>query len=82
LTAVAILIGVAAITFAVGRHGTTQHFNQDPSLDSNDYVGGSYQVEVSPAGGLTDAQVMHLLLAQPGTAAVVSFADDFVNVRG
>jgi putative ABC transport system permease protein len=80
LTAVAVLIGVATITFAVGLRGTLQHYNQDPSLHSNDYVGGTYQVEVSPNGGMADARVMRLLLAQPGTAGVVAYADAFVNV--
>lgn len=82
LTAVAVLIGVATITFAVGLHGTLQNLNQDPSLHSNDYVGGTYQVEVSPNTSMSDPQVMRLILAQPGTAAVVAYADAFVNVPG
>jgi putative ABC transport system permease protein len=82
LTAVAVLIGVATIVFAVGLRGTLQHYNQDPTLHSNDYVGGSYQVEVNPNGSMADAQVMRLLLAQPGTATVVAYADAFVNVPG
>jgi putative ABC transport system permease protein len=82
LTAVAVLIGVATIVFAVGLRGTLQHYNQDPTLHSNDYVGGSYQVEVTPNGDMADARVLPLLLAQPGTAGVVAYADAFVNVPG
>ncbi|HEX8919771.1 MAG TPA: FtsX-like permease family protein [Chloroflexota bacterium] len=82
LTVVAVLIGVATLTFAVAFRLTIDRMGTDPAFHSLDYVGGSYQVRLMPRGGYTDAQVTQLLRAQPGTQYVVAYADGFVTVPG
>jgi putative ABC transport system permease protein len=82
LTVAVILIGVATVAFASGMHATMATLNAQPALHSNDYVGGSYQLEVNPSGSVSDGAIMHALAAQPGTEGVVAFADTFVTVPG
>lgn len=82
LTMIAVLIGVATLTFAVGFHTTSDRIASDPAFHSVDYLGGSYQVKVDPRGGFTDRQTLHLLRAQPGTNYVLGYADLFVTVPG
>lgn len=66
-TAVAILIGVATMTFAFGIRATLEKGLNDPAIN-----GGNYQIEVNRFGGYPDARVMRTLRAQPDTAAVVA----------
>jgi putative ABC transport system permease protein len=82
LTMIAVLIGVATLTFALGMHTTSDRMASDPAFHSLDYVGGSYQVRVMPRGGYTDRQTLQLLRAQPGTNYVVAYSDLFVTVPG
>jgi putative ABC transport system permease protein len=82
LTVVAVLIGVATLTFALGFHATSDRMASDPAFHSVDYLGGSYQIKLDPRGGYTDQQVMRLLRAQPGTKYVVAYSDLFVKVPG
>jgi putative ABC transport system permease protein len=82
LTVIAILIGVATLTFAYGFHSTLNTLDKEPATHSNDFVGGAYQVEVSPIAGIDDARIMRLLRAQPETANVVAFSSRFLSVAG
>jgi putative ABC transport system permease protein len=74
LTALAILIGVATLTFAFGLHtslqrlGTEQAFNPD--------------VLVTRFGSYPDAQVTQTLQAQPDTTNVVALSFDNAAVPG
>jgi putative ABC transport system permease protein len=72
-TVIAVLIGVATVTFAFGIRATLQRGLSDPSL-----TGGNYQIEVNRIGSYPDARVMRTLRAQPETAAVV--ARDWMTV--
>lgn len=82
LTAIAILIGVATLTFAYGFHATLSAIDREPTAHSNDFVGGAYQVEVSPISGIGDARITRLLRAQPETTNVVAFGSRFLAVPG
>jgi putative ABC transport system permease protein len=72
-TMVAILIGVATVTFAFGVRATLVRGMNDPALN-----GGSYQVEVGRIAPYPDARVMQTLRTQPRTMAVV--ARDWASV--
>lgn len=82
LTVLALVIGVATLTFAYGLHATLQTLSTDPALHGNDFVVGAYQVEVDPLDGLGDRAALHAIRVQPETRYVVSFADAFVPVSG
>jgi putative ABC transport system permease protein len=72
-TVIAVLVGVATVTFAFGVRATLQRGLNDPAL-----TGGNYQIEVSRIGSYPDARVMQTLRAQPQTEAVV--ARDWMTV--
>lgn len=65
LTAIAILVGVATLTFAVGLHRNFERFTQLQSARG-------FQVQVSRTGAYPDERVMTTLEAQPETQTVVS----------
>ncbi|HZU13944.1 MAG TPA: ABC transporter permease [Chloroflexota bacterium] len=73
-TAVAVLVGVATVTFAVGLRTTLMHGLNDPAFN-----GGDYQIEVSRLMQYPDARLMHTLRAQPQTQAIV--ARDWASVQ-
>lgn len=76
-TTIAVLIGVATVTFAFGIRATLERGLNDPAL-----TGGNYQIEVGRIGAYPDARVMETLRAQPETAAIVARDWMTVSVAG
>jgi putative ABC transport system permease protein len=76
-TMVAILVGVATVTFAFGVRATLVRGMNDPALS-----GGEYQIEVGRIAPFPDARVMQTLRAQPQTVAVVARDWTSVTVDG
>jgi putative ABC transport system permease protein len=72
-TLVAVLVGIATVTFAFGIRATLDRGLHDGSL-----TGGTYQIEVQRIGSLSDARMMRLLRSQPEMKAVV--ARDWASV--
>jgi putative ABC transport system permease protein len=70
---IAVLIGVATVTFAFGLRATLQRGLNDPA-----FIGGSYQIEVGRIGSYPDARVMQTLRGQPQIEAIV--ARDWMTV--
>ncbi|MGI8610596.1 MAG: FtsX-like permease family protein [Candidatus Dormibacteria bacterium] len=76
MTLVAVAIGVATITFAVGltrsldlvKHSVTH----DQAIQARLYRGGGEGKAGPAAGGLSDEQVVALIQGQPGTARFVA----------
>jgi putative ABC transport system permease protein len=73
-TVLAVLVGVATVTFAYGLRTTLLNGLNDPATN-----GGDYQIEVSRLPQLSDARVLRTLGAQPQTEAVV--ARDWASVQ-
>ena len=76
-TMVAVLIGVATVTFAFGIRATLERGLNDPAL-----TGGNYQIEVDRIGDYPDVRVMQTLRTQPQTAAIVARDVTSVSVDG
>jgi len=72
-TMVAVLVGVATVTFAFGVRATLLRGMNDPAFN-----GGNYQIEVGRIPPYPDARVMQTLRAQPQTETVV--ARDWASV--
>jgi putative ABC transport system permease protein len=66
-TTIAILIGVATVTFAFGVRATLVKGLNDPAIN-----GGSYQITVDRLPPYSDARVMRTLRSQPETLAIVA----------
>ncbi|HLZ23283.1 MAG TPA: ABC transporter permease [Ktedonobacterales bacterium] len=74
LTALAVLIGVATLTFAFGLHTSLSRIANEPALNPDELV--------TRFGSYPDSQVMQILQAQPDTASVVAVAFTSVGVPG
>lgn len=76
-TAIAVLVGVATVTFAFGLRATLLQGLNDPAVN-----GGNYQIEVSRLSQYSDARVMRTLRTQPQTQAIVARDWSSVAVDG
>jgi putative ABC transport system permease protein len=73
LTATAVLIGVATVTFAFGQHRSLDRFHTNLATT---------QVQVQRTTAYPDSTLMRTLLAQPETAGVVATGSTHVLVPG
>ena len=76
LTALAVLIAVATLTFAFGLESTFQQLANVPGLF------GQPDVSVTRYGAYPDSTLMQTLQAQPETARVVAYTFDSASVPG
>ena len=76
LTLLAILLGVATVTVAVGLPRSFQKINDSETS------AGNMQVVVTRSDGFADSEVMRILNAQPETARVVALTGRNVDVPG
>jgi putative ABC transport system permease protein len=73
LTATAVLIGVATVTFAFGQHRSLDRFHS---------LLATTQVQVQRTAAYPDSTLLHTLLAQPETAGVVATSSVHMLVPG
>lgn len=78
LTAVAVVVGVATLVFAMSFHGTMDHFNADGGLNGS----GNYDVRVTRYGTYPDAAAMATIQAFGGAESVVAETFSTVHVAG
>lgn len=74
LTALAVLIGVATLTFAFGLHTSLQRIANVSGFNPDETI--------TRYGSYPDAQIMQTLQAQPDTVSVVAVAFDTAKVPG
>jgi putative ABC transport system permease protein len=73
LTATAVLLGVATVTFAFGQHRSLDRFHRNLATT---------QVQVQRTAAYPDSTLMHTLLTQPETAGVVATSATHMLVPG
>jgi len=76
LTLLAILLGVATVTVAIGLPRSFQKINDSETS------AGNMQVIVTRSSGFPDSEVMRILNGQPETARVVALTGQNVDVPG
>jgi len=74
LTAVAVIIGVATLVFALGLHATFQQ------IENNRALTGAADVTITRYGGYPDSQLAATLAAQPETRRVIGYTFVWLNL--
>jgi putative ABC transport system permease protein len=82
MTMIAIMIGVATVTFAIGLHNSLVLVAHGVTRDRQVQVDVFRIGAKGPGGTLTDQQAMALIAAQPGTARLVAERGELVSVPG